>query len=82
MGRSFPRNDNLITSSTCRSEERNDEESHHILSLVWFIVQNPGISTRAVEIFRKAENASVEISIPTNVLAEILYLSDKIDKMV
>jgi predicted nucleic acid-binding protein len=46
-------------------------------SLAWFITQNPKISTRAVEIFREAENADVEVLIPTIVLAELLYLSER-----
>jgi len=46
-------------------------------SLAWFISQSPKISAQAVEIFRKAENADVEVLIPTIVLAELLYLSER-----
>jgi len=46
-------------------------------SLAWFISQSPKISAQAIEIFRKAENADVEVLIPTIVLAELLYLSER-----
>ena len=46
-------------------------------SLVWFITQNPKISVQATEIFREAEDADVEVLIPTIVLAELLYLSER-----
>ena len=46
-------------------------------SLAWFITQSHRISTQASEILRKGEDAEVEVLIPTIVLAELLYLSER-----
>jgi predicted nucleic acid-binding protein len=46
-------------------------------SLIWFIAQSPKLSDRAAQILRKAEQGEVEVLVPTIVLAETLYVSEK-----
>lgn len=46
-------------------------------ALAWFITQSSRLSKRAAEVFRKAERAEVEVLVPTIVLAELLYISER-----
>jgi len=46
-------------------------------SLVWFIAESNKITEKASHIFEDAENAQVEVLIPTIVLAEITYIAQK-----
>lgn len=46
-------------------------------TLAWFIAQSPRLSKSAVEALRKAERAEVEVLVPTIVLAELLYISER-----
>jgi predicted nucleic acid-binding protein len=45
--------------------------------LVWFITDDARLSKRAKRILEKAEDAEVEVLIPTIVLAEITYIAQK-----
>ncbi len=46
-------------------------------ALAWFLARNPSLSKRAAETLRRAEKAEIEILIPTIVLAELLYISER-----
>mgnify|MGYP000023537271 CR=1 FL=1 len=46
-------------------------------SLVWFFSEDDRLSKRAERILEEAENAEVEVLIPTIVLAEVTYLAQK-----
>lgn len=46
-------------------------------TLAWFISNDPKISDTAKTILCKAEESEVEVIVPTIVLAELLYISQK-----
>lgn len=46
-------------------------------AIAWFLAKTPNLSRKAAEILRKAERSEVEVLIPTIVLAELLYLSER-----
>lgn len=46
-------------------------------ALVWFITEDPRLSGPAKDILERAEDAQVQVLIPTIVLAEITYISLK-----
>lgn len=46
-------------------------------SLVWFIAEDKRLSERAKRLLERAEDAQVQILIPTVVLAEITYIAQK-----
>ena len=46
-------------------------------SLVWFIAEDDRLSERARHLLERAEDAEVQVLIPTIVLAEIMYIAQK-----
>ena len=46
-------------------------------ALAWFISQDAKLSSRAADILRKAEKDEAEVLVPTIVLAELLYISER-----
>jgi predicted nucleic acid-binding protein len=46
-------------------------------ALAWFISQDAKLGAMATNILRKAEETKAEILVPTVVLAEILYISER-----
>ena len=46
-------------------------------SLVWFIAEDDRLSERAKHLLEQAEDAELQVLIPTIVLAEITYISQK-----
>ena len=46
-------------------------------ALAWFISRDTRLSAKVADILRKGEKAEVEVLVPTIVLAELLYISEK-----
>ena len=46
-------------------------------ALAWFMTQSPRLSKQAADTLRKAERVEVEVLVPTIVLAELLYVSER-----
>jgi len=46
-------------------------------ALLWYLSEDPSLSTTARDIFRLADTGQAEISIPTIVLVEVVYLTER-----
>jgi predicted nucleic acid-binding protein len=46
-------------------------------ALAWFIARSARLSRRAAEVLRKAEQGKASVLVPTVVLAELLYISER-----
>ncbi|MEO0093671.1 MAG: PIN domain-containing protein [candidate division WOR-3 bacterium] len=55
-------------------EQRYITDTHPI---IWFLAKDKKLSRTAHRLFSKAEKSEVEIIVPTIVLAELLYISEK-----